>query len=150
MLCSCGPRVLDTNRPITEVDPFEGGELHGFKVAPRSSPVDDLGLVKPVDRFGESVVITVANTSDGGLDACLRQPLGILDRHVLHAPVGMLNEPTAMDRSPIMKRLIEGIEDEPRMSGPARPPADDAAGEGVDHEGHIDEALPGRHIGEIG
>ena len=36
------------------------------------------------------------------------------------------------------------------MSGSRHSPADDAAGEDVDHEGHVDEAGPGRHIGEVG
>ncbi len=35
------------------------------------------------------------------------------------------------------------------MSGPARPPADYAACEGIDHERDVNEALPGRHLGEI-
>jgi hypothetical protein len=66
--------------PIVElVDPFQRGELHSFEVSPRPSPMDDLGLLKAVDRFGESVVVAVANTPDRGLDACPRQPLGILD-----------------------------------------------------------------------
>lgn len=36
------------------------------------------------------------------------------------------------------------------MSSPAYPPADDAAGEGVDHEGEVNETLPDGDIGEIG
>lgn len=80
--------------------------------------MDDLGLVKTVDRFGESIVIAVANTSDGGLDARLRQSVGIANGHVLHAPVGMVDEATAMDGPSIMKRLVQGIEDETRMGGP--------------------------------
>ena len=36
------------------------------------------------------------------------------------------------------------------MAGPARPPADDAAGMGVDDEGHADEAAPGRDTDEAG
>lgn len=32
----------------------------------------DLGLLKPIDCFGESIVVAVANTSDGRLDARLR------------------------------------------------------------------------------
>lgn len=40
---------------VEPVDPFQSGELHGFEVPPRSSPMDDLGLVKTIDRFGESV-----------------------------------------------------------------------------------------------
>ena len=35
------------------------------------------------------------------------------------------------------------------MGGPADPPADDPSGEGVDDEGHVDEALPGRDVGEV-
>ncbi len=35
------------------------------------------------------------------------------------------------------------------MRRPAHPPADDAAGEGVDDERHVDETLPGGDIGEI-
>ena len=40
--------------PVVEpIDPFERGELHGLEVAPRSPALDDLDLVKTVDRFGE-------------------------------------------------------------------------------------------------
>ncbi len=104
--------------------------------------MDDLGLVEAVDRFGESVVVTVADASNGRLDACLRQPFGILDRYVLNTPVGVVDETTAMDWPPVMECLVQGIEDETRMSGSARPPADDAAGERVDHESDVNEALP--------
>jgi hypothetical protein len=54
---------------VEPIDPFEHGELHGFEVAPRSPSMDDLGLVKTIDRFGQSVVVTVANASDRRLDA---------------------------------------------------------------------------------
>jgi hypothetical protein len=49
---------------IEPVDPFERRELDGFKIPPGSAPVNDLGLVKPVDGFGESIVIGIANASD--------------------------------------------------------------------------------------
>lgn len=75
--------------------------------------MDDLGLVKTVDRFGESIVVTVADASDGRLDACLGQPLRILDRHVLSAPVRVVNQAAAMNGTPLMKRLFQSIEDEP-------------------------------------
>lgn len=68
---------------VEPVDPFQCGELHSFEVAPWSSPIDDLGLVKTVDRFGESIVVTVANASDRRLDARLGQPFGIANGHVL-------------------------------------------------------------------
>src|SRR4051795_12387451 len=36
------------------------------------------------------------------------------------------------------------------MGGSADAPADNAAGIGVDDKGHIDEAGPGGHVGEVG
>lgn len=54
-----------------------------------------------------------------------------------------------MKGTPLMEGLLESIEDEPGMRCPAHPPTDNPAREGVDDEGHIDEALPGGHIGEI-
>jgi hypothetical protein len=44
----------------------------------------------------------------------------------------MVDESTAMDGLPIMKRLVQGIEDEASMGGPACPPTDDAACKGID------------------
>jgi hypothetical protein len=46
----------------------------------------------------------------------------------------------------IMKRLLKRIEDETCVCRPAHSPADDAASERVNHEGHMDEALPGRGV----
>lgn len=135
---------------VEPVDPFERGELHSFKASPRSAAMDDLGLVKTADRFGESIVVTVANASDRWLDACLGQPFGIANGHVLRAAVGMMNQPATFDGPPIMQCLVEGIEDESRVRRPACPPTDDTAGEGINDEGHVSEALPGRDIGEIG
>src|SRR5690606_13594324 len=108
--------------------------------------MDDLGLVKTVDRFGESIVVTITNASDRRLDACLRQPFGIANGYVLRAAVGMMNQPTAFDGPPIMKRLVEGIKHKARMGRPACPPTHDTASEGINDEGHVNEALPSRDI----
>jgi hypothetical protein len=111
--------------------------------------MDDLGLVKTIDRFGESVVITVADTPDRRLDASFRQPFGIANGHILRSAVGMMNQPATMDGPPIMQCLVEGIENEARMGSPACSPTDDAASEGIDHERDVNEALPSGHIREI-
>jgi hypothetical protein len=47
---------LQQSSMIEPVDPFEGGELDGFEVAPWAAPPDDFGFVEPVDRLGERVV----------------------------------------------------------------------------------------------
>jgi hypothetical protein len=46
------PDGLQKAAVVEPVDPFQCGELHSFEVAPWSSPMDDLGLVKTVYRFG--------------------------------------------------------------------------------------------------
>jgi len=112
--------------------------------------MDDLGFVKAVDRFGERVVIGIANATDGRLDACLCQSLRIANGHILRAAVRVMNQPATVNGPPIMKCLVEGIEHKARVGSPACPPTDDPAGEGINDEGHVNEALPGRNIGEIG
>jgi len=134
---------------VEPVHPFECCELNGFEVAPLSSAMDDLGLVEAVDRFGQRIVVAVTDTSDGGLDACLGQSLGIFDREVLDAAIAVVDETAAMNGTPIMERLLQRVEDEACMRRPAHPPADDAAGEGVDDEGHVNETLPCGDVGEI-
>lgn len=67
---------------VEPVAPFERGVLHGFKGSPRTSTVDDLGLVKTVDRLGQIVAIAVTNAADGWLDPSFDKALGIFDRHV--------------------------------------------------------------------
>jgi hypothetical protein len=39
---------------VEPVDLFERGVLNGFEAAPRSAPVDQLGLIESVDRLGQS------------------------------------------------------------------------------------------------
>ena len=50
----------------------------------------------------------------------------------------------------VVDRLLERIEHEVGRQRRGDPPPDDAPREDVDHEGHIDEAAPGRHVGEVG
>jgi len=46
-------------------------------------PVDEFGLVEPVDGLGQGVVIAVRDGPDGGLQAGLDEPVGVPDRGVL-------------------------------------------------------------------
>ena len=48
-----------------------------------------------------------------------------------------------------MKRLSQGIENKAGVAYPAHPPADDAAGIGVNDKGDIDETSPSGHVGEV-
>ncbi len=148
--------------PIVEpVDSFEGGILDGLEGAPRPAPVDDLGLVEPVDGLCQRIVIAVADAADRGLDAGLGQALGVLDRDVLAAAIGVMDKAGSFDRPPLMESLLEGVEHEAGMHRAAGPPAGacpraggarpgDAAGKDVDDEGDVDEAGPGGDVCEVG
>ena len=68
---------------IEPVDPFERGELDGLESSPRSAPPDHFGLVEPVDRLGERIVVRVADAADRGLDAGLGEALGVFYGDVL-------------------------------------------------------------------
>ena len=62
----------------------------------------------------------------------------------MRSAVGMVDQSTTVHGPPIMKRLIECIENETRMGSPTCPPTDDAASKGIDYERDVNEALPGR------
>ncbi len=57
--------------------------------------MDELRFVEAVDRFGESVVIAVADTADRGFDASLGEALGVSNADILRTPVGMMHEAAA-------------------------------------------------------
>ena len=140
---------LQQSPVIEPVDPFERGELDGLEVPPRPTPPDDLGLLESIDRLGERIVVAVADAADRWLDAGLGEALGVFYRDVLNATVAMMDEAAAMNRPTIMQRLLERVEHEARMRRARGAPADDPPSEGVDHESHIDEALPSFNIGKI-
>jgi hypothetical protein len=75
---------------VEPVDPGQRGELDRLEVFPWPAPMDDLGLVEAVDRFGESVVVGGADAADGGLDAGFGQSLGVADADILRSPDALL------------------------------------------------------------
>ena len=68
---------------VKPVDPLQRGELDSFERPPWSAPMDDLGLVKAIDRLGQSIVIAIANTSDRWFDPGLGEALAVLYGNVL-------------------------------------------------------------------
>src|SRR4051795_2882516 len=75
----------------------------------------------------------------------LRRPL----ESALAAAVAMVHQSRPLKRTPVIECLFESIENEAGFGRSRRPPADDPPGKDVDDEGDVDEALPGRDIGEI-
>jgi len=134
---------------VEPIDPFQCGELDGLEGTPRSAAVDHFSLVKAIDRFRQSVVITVADAANRWLDAGFCEAFGIFYRYILRSAVAVMDQSATMDRSAVVQSLLQGIEHKTGMCGPADPPAHDVAGIDVDHERDIDEPAPGRDIGKI-
>src|SRR5690606_17178073 len=68
---------------VEPVHPGEGGELEFVDCAERAVDLDALGLVEPHDGLGEGVVVAVADGSDRGDGADVREALGVAQRGVL-------------------------------------------------------------------
>ena len=75
---------------VEPVDPFERGVFDGFKAAPRSTPVDHLGLVEAVDRLGQSPFdklrtglsqLSPALPTDGSIPASARRSVYLMDTY---------------------------------------------------------------------
>lgn len=79
--------------------------------------MDDLSLEQTIDRFRQSVVITVADAADLRSDASLAQPFRVFDRQVLRSAVRVVDEPCALDRTAIIDSLFQRIENEPSPGG---------------------------------
>jgi len=76
--------------------------------------MDHLGLVQPVDRLSQRVVVTVAKAAHRRLDSSFGQPFGVADRYVLQATVGVVNQ-SVFSRPPHMHRLLRCIQHEVRV-----------------------------------
>src|SRR5450631_1681266 len=60
---------------IEPVDPFQGCVFHGLQMSSRAAAMNDLRLVQPDDRFGQRVVVRIADTAytDNACGTCIRR-----------------------------------------------------------------------------
>ena len=129
---------------------FEGGELDCLEAAPGPSSSDHLGLEEADHRLGQRVVAGVPDRANGGLDPRLGEaPRSYrMARYcdprsewaISPAPFAGRRWWIACSRAPATKPAVAL-----RLTRPAR----DAPGVGVEDEGDMGEALPGRHVGEV-
>src|SRR3954452_19346287 len=70
---------------------------------PRHGPfvADQLRLEQRVEGLGQRIVIGVTTGADRGDRSFLGQPLRIPHRHILHAAVGMVNQPGQIIAGPL-------------------------------------------------
>lgn len=135
----------------------EVGDLLGYSPAiagaPGALPADQLGLVQADRGLGQSVVVRVADGSDGGGHTGIQKPCSESNRCILAAGVGVMHQPAQVGNTgpaALPDGPLKRVEDQRRAHAGRGPPAQDPAGVGVDDERHVDRAGPGRYIGEIG
>src|SRR5690625_4429140 len=109
---------------VEPVHPLQGGDLHVGNSPPGSQVVDDLGLVEPDDRLGESIVVAVALAADRGSHAGLSEPLRVANREILRAAVAMYYQ--APVPLPSVQRLLQRVQHQVAVQAAAHPPPDDA------------------------
>ena len=78
--------------------------------------MDQFGLVQAVDGPGQGAVVAVALATDGEFDAGFCQMLGVADGNVLGTPVGMRDRGGITLRLSGVERLLQGIEDDDRLT----------------------------------
>src|SRR5690606_8425482 len=93
--------------------------------------------------------IAVSTTAHRGLNAGFGEALCVADRDVLSTPVAVVDQAVGLLWLTLIQRLLQGIEHEVGLHGTADAPAHDTTGKYVNYEGHIQPALPGRHVREV-
>lgn len=135
---------------VEPVHLFERGDLDGLASLPGPTPMDELGLVESVDDLSQGVVVVVALAADRRLDASRGQALGVADTDVLRAAIAMVGRPAIALWPAGIQSLLQGVKHEIGVHRGADALAHDPAGIGIDDEGHVQPALPGADVGEVG
>src|SRR5690606_39649984 len=76
-------------------------------------------------------------------------PLGLADAHVLRPAVVVTYERVVLAALAGVLGLLQRVAYYIRAHAGAHPPAHDATREHIDHEGHVQPALPGGHVREV-
>src|SRR3954470_9594544 len=78
---------------VEPVDPFQRGQLDIGERLPRPFATDLLGLKQADCRFGEGVVVGIADAADRGVDTSVDQALREAKASILTAGIGVMYEP---------------------------------------------------------
>ena len=94
---------------VEPVDVGEGGPFDVVDVLPGPAPMDQLGLVEPVEALGEGVIVGIPFGSDAVDDAGLVQPFGVANCEVLNSAVAVMNEPVEISIASGLDGHLEGV-----------------------------------------
>src|SRR5271156_4479678 len=134
---------------VIPVNPFQGREHDVLGPAPRPFPLDELFLVKAVQRLGRRIIIRIALPPDCPDRADLAEPLGIADRGILNSAIRMMDQ---LAVHPVATRPDSHFERVERKLGPERIgnlPADNHPGKQVEDERGINKAGGSFYISNV-
>ena len=136
-------RGVTTARIVEALDEGEHGAA-GFRLGLEATAIKELAFEGGEEALAHGVVIGVSNRAHRGAHACLAAAMAELDRGVLRTLIGVMDHRSGSSRQ---QRHVQSIEHQlPGERGGHRP-ADDAAAEGVEHDGEIEKACPGGNVG---
>ena len=115
---------LQQSTIVEPVDPFQGFPLDRICSFPWPQPVNDFRLEQADDRLRQRVVLAVTYTANRGFDPGFSLAFDIADRHILAAPVAVMDQIAPW--TPLMKRLFQCIQYELGPWRARHPPDDDA------------------------
>ncbi len=110
--------------------------------------MNEFGLERAEEALAWRVVETVPGAAHAGLGTDLGQALAVAVAGVLAAPIRVVDEsgrwPASGDGH------VEGVEGDAGGQTGAHRPADDPAGEEIEHDREIEPALAGRDVSNVG
>jgi len=118
---------------VEPADVFDHRQLELGARAP-GAVGDQLRLEGVDEALGHRVVVGIADRSDRGQDAGVVEGLGVVGRGVLRAAVGVGDELEVGAVVTLAEGHPQGVEHQVGAHVGGQLPADDLAGEGVDHE----------------
>lgn len=124
-------------------DPFQRRHFPVFEAPPRSVRMDHFGLEQSDDRFGERVVIGIANAAHQGAGrTAAKRPVYRIERNCEPRFEWTSRCPSSRRRA----RPAQRIEHQIGLHRGVRAPADDATREHVDEECDVHQAAPRRDV----
>ena len=110
--------------------------------------MNPFGFQSGEERFGQSIVVTVALAAHAGEKTVLGKFAAEVPAGVLDTTIGMQNDPFGQAAAPD-KRHGQGGHDQLGLQALREGPTDDPPAEGIDDDGQIQPPLLGRHIGDV-
>ena len=146
----CGAEVVERGMApngVVEAVDVAGNVACRVGAGEEGGSPDQLGFQRLEERLDHGVVVTVALARHRDADAVAAQLGLVIDRAVLAAAIGMVDQP--LGRTPHGESGLQGSDRQPAVQAVADRPADDPPREQVDDDGEIDPALPCPHVGDV-